>query len=104
MTVGAVPDYVKLQAAIYADGTASGIPEKAAQLIARRRVMLETTRELIRRLEKGADKAALNEWVASMPRPVGRTDRSFQAVMNQNAARDLVIATGRKLDTGPVAD
>src|SRR5438874_1696918 len=28
MTVGAVPEYVKMQAAIYADGASSGIPEK----------------------------------------------------------------------------
>jgi hypothetical protein len=53
MTVGAVPDYVKIQAALYADGTSSGIPEKVAQFIDRRRFMLETTRELIRRIEKG---------------------------------------------------
>src|SRR5258708_6623324 len=37
MTVGAVPDYVKVQAALYADGTSSGIPEKVAQFIERRR-------------------------------------------------------------------
>ena len=37
MTVGAVPDYVKLQAAIYADGSSSGIPEKVTQFIGRRR-------------------------------------------------------------------
>jgi hypothetical protein len=35
MTVGAVPDYVKLQAAIYADGTSSGIPEKVTLFIER---------------------------------------------------------------------
>src|SRR5436305_11001727 len=28
MTIGAVPDYVKLQAALFADGSSSGIPEK----------------------------------------------------------------------------
>src|SRR5205823_6312458 len=32
MTVGAVPDYVKMQTAVYADGSSCGIPEKAAQL------------------------------------------------------------------------
>ena len=43
MTVGAVPDYVKMQAALYAGGASAGIPEKVAQLLDRRRVTLETT-------------------------------------------------------------
>src|ERR1700737_3372798 len=63
MTVGAVPDYVKIQAALYADGTSSSIPEKITQLIDRRRLTLQTTRELIRRIEKaqsaGTPKAEL---------------------------------------------
>src|SRR5215212_684264 len=41
MTVGAVPDYVKIRAAVYADGTSAGIPEKVAHLLDRRRVMLQ---------------------------------------------------------------
>jgi hypothetical protein len=32
MTVGAVPDYVKMRAALYADGTSAGIPKRVAQL------------------------------------------------------------------------
>ena len=51
MTVGAVPDYVKIQAAIYADGTTAGIPERIEQLVVRRRFSLETIRDLIHRLE-----------------------------------------------------
>ena len=54
MTVGAVPEYVKMQAAVYADGTTSGVPAKIAQLIDFRRARLETTRELIRRLDRGS--------------------------------------------------
>src|SRR3984957_6450758 len=41
MTVGAVPDYVHLTAAIYADGTSAGAPEKITKLIKRRKAMLE---------------------------------------------------------------
>jgi len=53
MLVGAVsPEYVKVQAAIYADGNAVGNPEKIKQMIAWRTLRLETTRELIRRIEK----------------------------------------------------
>ena len=52
MLVGAVsPEYVKVLAAVYADGSASGNPEKIKLLIARRKGRLETTRELIRRIE-----------------------------------------------------
>src|SRR5260370_41353704 len=51
MLVGAVsPEYVKVQAALYADGSTSGNPEKIKQLIARRRLILETAPELIRRI------------------------------------------------------
>src|SRR5450759_4088463 len=52
MTVGAVPEYVKLQAALFADGSSAGIPEKVAQFVERRRYTLTTTRELITRLGK----------------------------------------------------
>lgn len=51
MLIGAAPDYVKVQAALYADGGSSGIPERVAQLVARRKLTLENTRELIRRIE-----------------------------------------------------
>src|SRR5437016_2739729 len=52
MLVGAVsPEYVKVQAALYADGSVSGNPEKIKQLIAHRSLTLETTRDLIRRIE-----------------------------------------------------
>ena len=40
MTVGAVPDYVKLQAAVFADGSTAGIPEKVTQIVERRRYIL----------------------------------------------------------------
>lgn len=89
MTVGAVPEYVKIEAAIFADGTSSGVPEKVAQLIARRRFLLETTRELIRRLEKaradGTAKPALladlQQWADSL-QPAGRARQTPQAAVN----------------------
>src|SRR5579884_4054834 len=52
MTVGAVPDYVKITAAIFADGSTAGAPEKASQLVERRRALLRTARELLQRLDK----------------------------------------------------
>ncbi len=75
MLVGAVsPEYVKVQAALYADGSVSGNPEKIKQLIAHRSLTLETTRELIRRIEtaqsNGTSKLGiidiLKQWSSSL--------------------------------------
>jgi hypothetical protein len=105
MTVGAVPDYVKIQAALYADGTSSGIPEKVTQLMERRRFSLETTRALIERLEKaqsaGTPKAPLTadltQWADSL-QPAGKAKRNSQAAINQAAARTLIADAAASLD------
>ena len=106
MTVGAAPEYVKLRAAIYADGTSSGIAAKVEQFIARRRAVLATTRELVSRLEKaksaGADKAAvtggLKQWAGSIPAPT-RATRNSQEAINNAAARTLILETAAQLDS-----
>jgi hypothetical protein len=108
MTVGAVPDYVKLQAALFADGSSSGVPEKVTQLTERRRFLLGTTRELITRLEKpGTDKAALiadlKQWSESL-QPAGKPKRESQLFINQSAARGLIGETVAALGTSPVED
>jgi hypothetical protein len=59
MTVGAVPDYVKIRAAIYADGSTAGIPEKVTQIVNLRRQLLATTREQIAKQPAGPDLADL---------------------------------------------
>jgi hypothetical protein len=97
MTAGAVPDYMKIQAAIYADGSTSGVPEKVTQFIERRKAVLTTTRELIGRLEKGATKADLKQWADSL-QPVGKVKPNSQSVINQTAARGLVSETAAKLE------
>ena len=81
MIIGAAPDYVKIRAAIFADGFTAGVAEKIAQTINRRRAVLETTRELIRRIEKavaaGTEKRALvvdlKEWSVSVRSVAGRS-------------------------------
>jgi|SRR5882724_8699304 len=104
MTVGAVPEYVKMQAAIYADGTSSGIPEKVAQLIERRRVMLDTTRELIRHLQAGEDQptvtAAVKSWLASLSHP--DTNRKGLPSVNQVAAMNVIARAATDLETRSV--
>jgi hypothetical protein len=105
MTVGAVPDYVKMQAALYADGSSSGSPEKAVQLVERRRRTLETTRELIRRLEKsqaaGTAKATLiadlKNWADTM-QPESKENRNSPAAIFQAARRTAVLAAVTRLD------
>lgn len=71
MTVGAVPDYVKLEAALFADGRSAGIPEKVAQIVDRRRAILTTVRELVARVEKKATAADLSQWADSL-KPAGK--------------------------------
>jgi hypothetical protein len=104
MTVGAAPEYVQMRAAIYADGSTGGIPEKVGQLIERRRHSLETTRELVRRFEKAKSDgtpretlaAELRQWAESMP-PVKRSERNTQRAINQSAATGLIGEAASRL-------
>jgi hypothetical protein len=106
MTVGAVPDYVKLQAALFADGSSAGIPEKITQIVERRRFILGTIRELISRLEKAQSastpKASVvgdwKQWSESL-RPPARANRTAQTTINQTAATGIVADAATWLDT-----
>ncbi|MBS1875962.1 MAG: hypothetical protein JSU00_22305 [Acidobacteria bacterium] len=107
MTIGAAPEYVRMQAAIYGDGTSAGVPDKVGQFVERRRRVLETTRQLIDRIEKaqsGAmDKAALladlEAWENSIPSPT-RQNRASAAMVAHNAARDVIAEARKALETG----
>ncbi len=111
MTVGAVPDYVKMRAALYADGTSAGIPERVAQLIERRHFTLSVTRDLIGRLDKartsGTEKAALiadlKQWADSM-QPGKPSRNASQASINHAAAKSLILDAAAKLDTHPLEE
>jgi hypothetical protein len=111
MTVGAVPDYVKVQAALYADGTSAGISEKVAQLLDRRRATLDTIRQLIARIEKGQAEgtlkaalvADLKQWTDTM-QPAGKGNRNSQAAINQAAARAVIAGTAARLDAHSPAE
>ena len=105
MTVGAVPDYVKLRAAIYADGTTAGLPEKIAQLLARRQFTLDTVRDVIRRVELGQQTktpkdtltANLRQAIEFMTLPPG-FDKSSQVAINQSAGRAVLTEAAGYLD------
>ena len=109
MTVGAVPDYVKMRAALYADGSTAGAPEKIAQLLDRRRTMLETVRQVIMRMESAQDdtakagmSASLKRWADTM-QPQGK-NRNTPAAMNQAAARGIVLGAAQRLEGQSFAD
>lgn len=99
MTIGAVPDYVKMQAALYADGSSSGAAEKVALLRERREFTIHTLRTLIQRLEKAQAEsmtkdaviADLKQWSESM-QPGEKPKRYSQADINSGAARNLIAS------------
>jgi hypothetical protein len=105
MTVGAVPDYVKLQAALFADGNSAGVPEKITQMVERRRFSLGTIRELIARIEKAQAAstpkavlaADLKQWGEGI-QPAPRANRTAQTTINQTAAAGIVGDIVRWLD------
>jgi hypothetical protein len=111
MTVGAVPDYVKIRAALYAGGGTAGVPEKVAQMLDRRRATLETIRQLAGRIGKaqaeGTPKddlrASLRQWADTL-QPAGKGNRNSQAAINQAAARGVVVGTAARLDAESVAE
>jgi hypothetical protein len=111
MTVGAVPDYVKMEAALYADGTTSGAPEKVSELLERRRFELATLHDLIDRLQKaqtaGTAKSSvtadLKQWADSL-QPPAKAKRTSQAAINNAAARTLVLDAATSLDAHSVED
>ena len=97
MTVGAVPDYVKLTAALYADGLSAGEPAKVMILQERRKAMLQATRSLIQRIIAAKDKRALitelNAWADTIV-PPGKATRNS----NQNGARAVVADAALALE------
>ncbi|MCW5965772.1 MAG: hypothetical protein KIT83_17165 [Bryobacterales bacterium] len=111
MTVGAVPEYVKMQAAIYADGSTAGTAQKATQLVERRLFSLGVMRELVQKLEaasaantpKEALAASLSQWSEGLPQPT-RSNRNSQEAINNTAARGILAAAVARLAHGSVDD
>lgn len=93
MLPGAVPDYVKLQAAIFADGSTAGAAEKVAVLIERRRGVLRATREAIRLLTAGTEKAAT---IAEL--------RLWANATQTGSARGVAADVIRHLERGTIAE
>jgi hypothetical protein len=98
MTVGAVPDAVKMQAAAYTDGATAGAPEKVSAIIERRKATLATIRECIARLEKGASGADLKQWSDGLP-PIPRNRTRSQDAFNQAEIRSVIGKTTARLSS-----
>ena len=111
MTVGAAPEYVKLTAALYVDGTAAGDPAKVALIQGRRKALADTSRELIARLEKakaaGTPKAAvaaeLKQWSESLQSDA-RSRRMTVASVSQAASRQAISGALARLESGSIDD
>jgi hypothetical protein len=96
MTVGAVPDYVKMQAAVFTDGSTAGAPEKVAVILERRKATVATVHELIVRLEKGQSVADFKLWSDGLPQIPRNRARSQDAV-NQAEVRSVIAKASARL-------
>ncbi|MBI4909715.1 MAG: hypothetical protein HY820_39220 [Acidobacteria bacterium] len=84
MTVGAAPDYVKMRAALYADGSSSGPDDKVAQLRSRRAMLLATIREIL------AQPANLKALLEAAPFLENKRNRSMPEVVDRASKRALI--------------
>ena len=69
MTVGAVPDYVKMQAAVFTDGATAGPPEKVGVILERRKAMIATVHELMSWNNLGGSQLAAGDLLTVYTRP-----------------------------------
>ena len=102
MTVGAAPEYVKMQSAIFADGATAGAPEKVTMLVERRHAIIAAVRELIARLEKGQGAAQLKQWSDGLPAIPRNRARSQEAV-NQAVLRSYIAKASSRLEASSAA-
>lgn len=109
MTVGAAPEYVKMQAAVFADGSTAGVPERVPVLVERRKQLLATVTELVARLSKaeaaGQSGAAAAEdvkkWADSIAGPT-RSNRAKQEGIVAAAVKGRIEAAAVALERGSV--
>jgi hypothetical protein len=105
MTVGAVPDYVKMTAALFADGSSAGSTEKVALLVDARRTTLETARELIRRVEQaqssGMSKDELVTGLRAYFTTLAPQRGKAQEAIRRGTARNLISTTATGLNAAP---
>ncbi len=84
MTVGAAPDYVKMRAALYGDGSVAGPADKVAQLRARRALLLATVREIL------AQPGKLQAMLDAAPLVENKRNRAMPEVVDRAVKRALI--------------
>jgi len=104
MTVGAAPDYMKVMAAVFADGSSAGDSQKVAEVLERRKLYQATVRDLVARIGKGATAADLRKWADSIAESTSKTKRAKPEVLNPAMVRGLVGETAHQLGARPAAD
>ncbi len=110
MTVGAAPEYVKMQAAVFADGSTAGVPERVPVLVERRKQILATLTGLIARLSKAeaagqsaaVAAAELKKWDESIAGPT-RSNRARQEGIVAAAVKGRIGSAAAVLEKGSVA-
>lgn len=101
MTVGAAPEYVKIQAAVFADGSTAGVPDRVSVLVERRRTVLETVKELVARLQKAS---AAGQSGAAVVAELKKWDDSVAAPTRSNRAKlEGIVAAAIKARVGEAA-
>lgn len=110
MTVGAVPDYVKIQAAIYADGSTAGVPDRVQKLIERRRITLQTVQDLMHRLAMSQAAKVDKERVAAVLRQatefmvVRASDKTSPEAMRQTVGKSLFVDTAEDVESHSIEE
>jgi hypothetical protein len=105
MTVGAVPDYVKIRGAIYADGSSVGLAKNVTALIDRRRAAMSSLQDLTHRLEMAKDKKVERPIVINSVRQAAEfmvlppnTDKTTPFAISRTVGRTLFLETAAYLD------
>lgn len=98
MTLGSSPEYVKLVAALFADGSSAGSAAKADQLVARRNAYRATTLEVAARIRKGESAAALERWADSLPvSSASKSRRADPEVVTQTLLKEFIRDCAKSL-------
>jgi hypothetical protein len=108
---GTVPDHVKITAAVYEDGSTAGAAEKVNHILDLRRTRLESTREIIQRIEKdqkeGKDKDAivadLRQWATTVvpPPPYGTRPVTDP---KKTILRNMIVVASGQVNTKGIAE
>lgn len=102
---GVKADQVQVKAAIYSDGTLAGNPQLGIMIVKRRWFVMDTSHELIRRLQqaqhdntpKATVMGDLKAWADSL-QPVPDAPLFNERLVDRSAGRELILRTIAEID------